>query len=477
MAATLTTTASDMELGADALTGVGQITAFTFSGTWVAGETFAVNLTVPLTSSTVLIGAGDVVGVSPFFVLNYGKKINFVSGKKWYFSAVNLPTDFNGIYSAGNGNVNISNNYSTPEDLMALSPYQGKMAVFGKNTTQIWSIASNPDDYRLEQVLANTGTIAKASVAPLGELDVFYLDETGIRTLRSKDSTLNAFVDDVGSPVDLLVQAKIVEATTVERAAACGIVDPSTGRYWLFIKDTIYVLSQFRSSKITAFSTYVPSYQTTDVMRFYHADIGGILRVSMVNDASKAFYEVVYGAGTNVNIPPGCYVFLIDSGDGSTLWSTAIQDGVKFRGTVSATALLTTFTSNQTTFVPQKFLTRNKRLFARTSTGLVAYGGATGAVYDNAVASARTPWLDADSSEKSKVEDGIDASMIGAWYVYASADYISESYTEVMSAQSTPTYMGGKVPFSSVGSHFSFWAVSNAASRAVFSAISLNFKA
>lgn len=474
---TLNTTANKMLGGVTAVASTNKTVRFSVLGTWAEEDTFNILIVNPESGSVVTLGKGLVTGIIPSYLFTFNSKMNVLSESDWYFSPVNLPTDFNNLQEAGNGRIKLADKYGANEDVFAIAVYQGKLALLSQNHVQIWEVSANAENYRLLQILTNTGTIAKKSVVSIGELDVFYLDETGIRTLRSKDSTLNAFVDDVGSPVDILVQAKIAEASATERAAACGIVDPSTGRYWLFIKDTIYVLSQFRSSKITAFSTYVPSYQTADVMRFYHADIGGILRVSMVNDATKAFYEVAYTSGIYVNLPPGCYVFLIDVGDGSVTWSTAVQDGVKFRGTLFATAILSTFTSNQTAFTPQKFLTRNKRVFARTAAGLVAYGGATGAVYDNAVVSAKTPWLDAESSEKSKAEDGMNASMTGAWYIYASADYISESYTEVMSAQATPTYMGGKVPFSSVGTHFSFWAVSNAASRAVFSAISLNFKA
>lgn len=465
--------------GADASAGVGSIWQFviTSPGAWATNDKFFVNVSIPVSGLNYNFGAGPTTGLVPTFALTYDQKLNFLNGKSWFFSAIDQPTVLNDFNSAGNGLIDISNNFATPEDLMALAPYQGKMAVFGKNCTQIWTVSSRPEDYQVGQTLANTGTIAKLSVQALGELDIFYLDETGIRTLRSKDSTLNAYVDDIGSPIDSTVQDKIAEASAEERAAACGIVDPSTGRYWLFLKDTIYVLSQFRSSKITAFSTYLPSYQTTDLMRINQINAGTYaFGFGMVDDYTKEMSrtEEVSG-GSFVVFVPCNYVFVYGI-NGLYLGSFAVTDGVKFRGSISVTGLTPAFTSNQTAFVPQKFLTRNKRVFARTSTGLIAYGGATGAVYDNAVQAWTTPFLDADSAEKSKFDDGINASMTGAWYVYASADYLSGNYEQVLAAQSNPTYDGGKIPFSSIGTHFGFKAVTNVASKAVFSAISLNFK-
>ncbi len=41
--------------------------------------------------------------------------------------------------------------------------------------------------------------------------------------------------------------------------AACSLVD-TAGRYWLFLKDTIYVLSYYPTNKIVAWGTYVPGF-------------------------------------------------------------------------------------------------------------------------------------------------------------------------------------------------------------------------
>ena len=94
----------------------------------------------------------------------------------------------------------------------------------------------------------------------LGDLDVLFLSPTGIRSLRVRETTLNAYVNDLGSPIDSLVINDFVQGNNAQNAQA--IVDPNTGRYWLFVPNTsaangvgnIYVLSYYPSNKIRLIS-------------------------------------------------------------------------------------------------------------------------------------------------------------------------------------------------------------------------------
>lgn len=198
----------------------------------------------------------------PSFIFTYNKKDYVLAGNTVYFSAVNLPATFNDPNATGNGFVQMSNQFATSENLAAMAPFQGKLAFFTRHTTQVWNVDANPANWSLSQMMNYIGTMAPASVQPIGDFDVFFLSDSGIRSLRVLYNTLNAFINDVGSPVDQLVQADLV---ATGGTAACASVEPSANRYWLYLNGNIYVLSYFPSSKIIAWSQYVPSYKSSNV--------------------------------------------------------------------------------------------------------------------------------------------------------------------------------------------------------------------
>lgn len=461
--------------GVNAVAAVSQVSRFSVLGTWITNNKYTINLTYTQSGLTVTIGEGVVTGLTPAFVFTHKRKMNVLCGTSWAISGIDKPNRFNDFNLAGRGVIDLADYYASPSASLAIGPYQGKLVPFGNQSTQVWAVAPPLEEYDNLQVLDNTGTIAKLSVQAWGELDLYFLDETGVRSLRTRETSLNAVLNDIGSPLDIAIQAKLAECNVTEKAAACGIVDPMSGRYMLFIKDTIYVLSNFPAAGIQAWATYKATYQATDVMTFFQ-DVGGpyTVKIGMVNDHTKAFYSIASVYNTTVAIVPGEYIFVTDV-DNVLVYSSAIPGGVTFRGAITIPLLVGTFvfTSNQTAFVPQKFLAHKKQVLARAADAFYSYGGLTGSDYDNAVASAKIPWLDIGVR---KVSEGINASITGSWYIYASMDYLTTQFTECLRAQSSSTYDGGVIPFSSNGSHFSMQAVSNAASRALVSALNFNYK-
>lgn len=395
MAGTLVTTATPMLGGADAGSGTSGTWTITVAGNWAEGTKFTVTLINALTAEAISIGGGIVTGKVPIFALTYNKKLNLLYDTTWAFSAVNSPTVFNDLNSLGSGNVELSDAYSEADTTQAIVPYQGKVAIFGKNHIQIWQVDADPANYQLVQVLENIGTIAKLSAKALGELDIFFLHRTGFRSLRVKDSSLNAMMVDIGSPIDSIVQTQLAASTSAQQAASCSVIEPVSGQYWGFIKDTIYVLSYYPNSKITAWSKWAATYES-----------GGV----------------------------------------------------------------------QTAFVPEKFVSYNGQVFVSTASEFLVYGGAVGTTYDNNVCTWETAWLDADSPANEKQVEGIDLALYGSWTISASTDYISETMTTVLTAQTAATFLGGKIPFSSIGTHLKLKGVSTASARATISNALIHYR-
>ena len=412
----LTTTAVDLTGGVAAVTDVPEQTTVTFTGTWAAGDTFNVYLTNNATATQHRFGAGAVSGLTPSYALTFAGKMYVAAGTTLCFSAIATPNRFDDIVTIGgedgddpgNGYIVPGNNYSTPENIVALANYQGKLAVINRRSTQVWSMDADPAQNSLVQTLENIGTFAPLSAQPVGTLDVIMLADTGIRSLRVRDNFDSAMVVDIGTPIDRDIQAHLSTLSETQKATACAVVEPSANRYWLFLPHaspsasnfgTIYVLSYFPSSNISAWSTYTPSYQV---------------------------------AGVN------------------------------------------------TPFIPQKFVVKDGRVYARTSDGLIAYGGTDGNTYENCTLTAETPWLDAKSPATRKTASGIDVACQGTWAISLGMDPISGTLKSGIYSKASSTNASsfgvGQVPVRMQGTHFKLKMVESSTGYARFSSAAFHYQ-
>lgn len=159
----------------------------------------------------------------------------------------------------------MSDEYGGSEELTGLGVYQNNLAVFARWTTQIWYVDPDDTGNRQLQVLDNIGCIAPKSVVSVGDIDVFFLSDTGIRSLRARDSSNAAFISDVGTPVDPAIIGAMRNLTEAEKAAATAVIEPEDGRFWLQLGGTVYVFSYFSGAKISAWSSYTPDSPATDL--------------------------------------------------------------------------------------------------------------------------------------------------------------------------------------------------------------------
>jgi len=180
-----------------------------------------------------------------------------LTGPSIYYSELGVPDNFNS--GTGSGFDNLATNSSGAESLVAMANYFENMAIFSRNNVQIWFMSDDPDQNQQIQVLNNTGAVSPLSVVEFGDSDVFYLSESGVRSLRARDTTNAAFVNDVGIAIDPLIQEELLQ-NNLEAEKAIGFLEPRQGRYMLVIGNKVYVFSFFPSSKISAWSTYLPGF-------------------------------------------------------------------------------------------------------------------------------------------------------------------------------------------------------------------------
>lgn len=228
---------------------------------YVRGRAFRVNGT-----------ASGIGGVARTF---RGKVYTTVQGIL-YFSHANDPTRWALTYMQDGKKVDtfagyeiLSQQTGGSEDLVTVAPYQNFLACFSRRSTQIWQVVpGDPADNQPQQILENIGTFAPRSAISFGELDVFFLSDSGIRSLRARDASNAAVVFDVGTSIDPVVVAKIASVGEPLSAKAVGVIEPRDGRYMLAIGDTIFVYSFYPSSQISAWTTYEPGFAVEDFAVF-----------------------------------------------------------------------------------------------------------------------------------------------------------------------------------------------------------------
>ena len=168
------------------------------------------------------------------------------------------------------------------ESLTGLEVYYDKMAIFSNKACQLWSISHDHLENQLVQTLRQCGTIAPQSIRQYGSGDILFLGSDGIRSLKAREQLIAAAVSDIGSPVDSLVRDLYTEKGMSWMGQAIAALQPYTGRYWMVFPDRIFVLSNFPSPKISAWSVYELPFTVTDVAEagngglFLRADDGKI---------------------------------------------------------------------------------------------------------------------------------------------------------------------------------------------------------
>lgn len=232
-----------------------QINTVTLGGTLDVGDKFS----ILIKENT--YGASPVTGAIATCIQTHKNKMYVGAGNDLFFSCVAAPNLYRdnvvgATTNTGSGVINMSAQASNEESIAGLGVYQNSLAIFTRNSTQVWSMSADPALSVQLQTLDNTGTRSPKSIRAFGDLDLFFLNDSGVRSLRARDSSNSASVTDVGTPIDDLIigDMSALSDEIVQRSASA--IEPKDGRYILSMDDTQYVFSFFSTSGISSWSTY-----------------------------------------------------------------------------------------------------------------------------------------------------------------------------------------------------------------------------
>ena len=251
--------------GTNLIAAAPQIMEFTIDDAFTPGDKYSIIIVDPASpGQPYQFGFNRVGGIQPNFSATYKGKEYIAVGSTLYFSKLNDATKW-GTYELGSGFIDMSNNFGGREDLTGFGAYQGYVAIFTRRNCQLWFFDPDPAQNAQKQILDNTGCLAPGSVASVGAVDMFYLADNGIRSLRARENTDAAYANDIGSPVDQLVIDHMRTLTETDKYNAKSIIEPEDGRYWLSLGSRLFVLSSFSGSGINAWSEYQPGFQVQEL--------------------------------------------------------------------------------------------------------------------------------------------------------------------------------------------------------------------
>jgi len=282
------------------------------------------------------------------------------SGSTLYASAVGDPSDMSGTGSW----INDLTTQGTPiGGAIALGDYFGDLVVFGDRGMMFWQVDPDPDQNQYLRTV-NGSVFAPRSIFGYADGDILFLDRSGIRSLQARDSSNQARVSDVGSPLDAAVRKAIAPDTNdsdpmfgqpspeIQNSLfydiATSIVHRNTGHFWLSLRDKIYVLSRYPSAKVLAWSEFTLPYPS------HGSDMSGQIKAGWVAD-----------------------------------WCE-INDSVVLRN-----------------FADEVYV----------------YGGATGDEYDDSEAEVIVPFMDMGRPGSNKMFRGVDVVCDGTWTVEFSTEF------------------------------------------------------
>lgn len=197
----------------------------------------------------------------------FKNKVHAVNGSVLYTSKLNDPSTFESTETGADAK-NVADNIGGNANLYAVSRYQDSLAIFARNSAQVYFVDVDPQNDTLRQTLDYTGTLSSNAVVPYGDLDVFYLSDSGVRSLRAKDSSNSAYATDVGSPIDDLLRSAMQTLPRYDIERAQALIEPASGRFMLSLGDTMYVYSWYPAADVQAWSTYKPGFVVTAMSLF-----------------------------------------------------------------------------------------------------------------------------------------------------------------------------------------------------------------
>jgi hypothetical protein len=246
-----------------------KIVEITVGGTFEVGDKFSIRLGAADTLE--VFGYGGTPRTPGRIAKTFSAKV-YVGGDELVdFSGVDHPEiwQIDSAVAPGAGFIDPGSQDSSTVPVTGLEIYENLLAIFGKESIQLWQVSNDNSSNAIQQILRNTGTTAPKAVKGFGSRDLFYYAQSGVRSLKAREATSVGYADDIGSAMDEFIQDYGATLTAEQRAAACADIEPRTERYFMALGDRVFVFSKFPRAGVEAWSYMNVGVQFTDMVRSF----------------------------------------------------------------------------------------------------------------------------------------------------------------------------------------------------------------
>lgn len=116
-------------------------------------------------------------------------------------------------------------------DMAVLYPYRGNLCAWNANCFQMWQTDPDPTQMALLDQMDGIGSMHPLAARAVGN-ELYFLANQGIRSVGIANAAQNLQAGDVGMPIDLLVQAAMVQ-WAIDGKKALSTYWPGMGQYWI----------------------------------------------------------------------------------------------------------------------------------------------------------------------------------------------------------------------------------------------------
>lgn len=258
----VTVSTANMASGVTYVAPVAKVVTAAFSGTFEATDQFTITING---TDYVATPRGAATGTALYITLG---RVYSPSGSVVRYCVIDDPTDWTTTTtSADAGFFSVATAAGDSERIVALTDYNTQTAIFTTQSIFIYTLSADDTENALSTVIRNTGTRSPQSVVPFGNRDVFYLNQSGVRSLQARDSSGAAQVDDVGTVFDTFVQDWLASAGDQAVQDAVGALEPRADQLFVAVANRIFVFSRYPTVKIAAWSYISPGFTVSAMLR------------------------------------------------------------------------------------------------------------------------------------------------------------------------------------------------------------------
>lgn len=191
---------------------------------------------------------------SPVFAVA-GSKIYAKDGDIVRFSEVNNPRAWNSTNNAGF--ISTGNYTDTATEVTAIKQYRNALIVMHNNRSLEWAVDPDPLLTTHRSTIFEGSNEHKSLANVTG--DLYFLSESGFRSIAVQNNVESLADMDVGSPIDKLI-------VPLNKDGAISLYNHKDGQYWCAIGNKVWIYSFSKTAKLSAWSYYEYAFTIDDMM-------------------------------------------------------------------------------------------------------------------------------------------------------------------------------------------------------------------